>query len=214
MRVRASNPHNLPPRLYERQSKRGIAWWVKSADGTTEIVRAVPPSATPEQIAAARAAAIQQHSMNRGKASANTRQPRPEADEIAAWIANQGIADPRATRLSGGLPTWALKLYQSSQRRAEQRGILWTLKKSEFAEIATRAAGICEVSGIAMSLTVTGKKGPYGPSIDRIVSTEGYTATNVRLVCVAINFALNSWGLAAFLPIAEALVLKHSHSKN
>jgi hypothetical protein len=47
---------------------------------------------------------------------------------------------------------------------------------------------------------------PFGPSIDRISSKEGYDPSNVRLVCAAVNFGLGEWGDEVFLPIARGAV--------
>jgi hypothetical protein len=208
MRVRAENPHDLPPRMYERQSARKITWWSKAADGTTRVLRSVPRNSDDARIETARAAAISLHSVAHG------RQKRADTDTVATWIANAGIAEKEAVRVCDGLPAWALRLFKDSKRRAGGRAVVWSLTLDQFAAITARSAGFCEVSGVALSLTATGQKGPYGPSIDRIRSDRGYTVSNVRIVCVAVNFALNAWGLEAFLPVARALVARHSYSND
>lgn len=207
MRLRAENPHNLPHRLYERQSVRKITWWAKHRDGSTRVLRSVPISASQEQVNLARAAAIASHG-----AVASGRQERADAGTVAAWMANAGIVQKEAVKMRKGLPEWALQLHTNSKRRALSRNVLWAISRGDFAAIVERCAGLCEVSGHPLSLTVTGQKGPYGPSIDRIKATAGYTPGNVRIVCIAVNFALNSWGLEAFLPVAKAIVAKHSDS--
>lgn len=206
MRTRA-NPHNLPPRLYERASAGRITWWAKANDGTTSVVRTLSKPATDEQIRIARAAAVLQHSVKHG------RQQRTTPESVNLWVANAGIVEPGVTRMRNGLPIWARHLYLSSKRRARTRKVVWSLSLQQFADIVQRCNGLCEVSGHPLSLTIKGQKGPYGPSIDRIVSSAGYTPDNVRVVCIAVNFALNSWGLDAFLPIARAMVERHSYSK-
>lgn len=209
MRIRADeNPHSLPPRLYERTGKRRIVWWTKERSGHTRILRHVPISTPDSQVAAARAHAITLFYTKQ------SRQEKPDAQAITAWIDNAGYVDPKAIQTRGGIQHWARKLWQDSKRRATQRGVTFTLTLNEFAEIVDRSAGFCEVSGHPLTLTATGQKGPYGPSIDRLQPLHGYTASNVRIVCVAVNFALNSWGLDAFMPLAKALVNRHADSKH
>jgi hypothetical protein len=207
MKARTHNPHNLPDRLYERAGRRNIAWWVKAPGGTTFVIRTVPASADADQIDAARQAAIQAFKMNK-----HWKAPTDAPDHVN-WPESYGRVDAEATRVKGGTPMWAAKLYNTSKRRATQRGIVWSLSAADFRGIVERCAGLCEVSGVPLMLTITGLKGPYGPSLDRIESRGTYAKDNVRIVCVAVNFALNSWGLDAFLPIARALAAKHPYSK-
>lgn len=58
----------------------------------------------------------------------------------------------------------------------------------------------CAVTGIPFVYDVPGH--PLMPSLDRIDSSKGYTADNVRLVCWAVNCAASTWGLEAYLAIA------------
>ena len=71
--------------------------------------------------------------------------------------------------------------------------------------------GRCAVSGVPFSMiTHPGAfvRYPFGPSIDRVSSSRGYTPDNVRLVCVATNFGLGQWGDEVFLVIANGVVEK------
>ena len=137
-------------------------------------------------------------------------QPTSTRKDILKWMAGIGSVDKRATKLKGALPAWARQLFLNSARRAQSRGVAWMLTQGEFAEVVKRANGYCEVSGIALTLNIGEKKGPYGPSIDRIDSSLGYTKNNIRLVCIAMNYAMNEWGFEAFLPIAISISQKHS----
>lgn len=49
-------------------------------------------------------------------------------------------------------------------------------------------------------------KHPFAPSLDRISSRGGYTAGNVRLVCIAVNFGMGQWGEELYLTFARAAV--------
>ena len=45
---------------------------------------------------------------------------------------------------------------------------------------------------------------PFAPSLDRIDSSGGYTRDNTRLVCQAVNFALNAFGEDIFREVVLA----------
>ena len=69
--------------------------------------------------------------------------------------------------------------------------------------------GCCAVSGLRFNLERFADalvKHPFAPSIDRKLSSGGYTEDNVRLVCVAVNFGMGQWGEEVFLTIARAAV--------
>ena len=70
-------------------------------------------------------------------------------------------------------------------------------------------AGRCAVSGIPFH----GErhdgafvKTPFGPSLDRRDNAKGYTKDNVRLVCMAANFAMNQWSDNVLRRLAHGVV--------
>lgn len=69
--------------------------------------------------------------------------------------------------------------------------------------------GRCAVSGLSFSEDWKDDsfvKTPFGPSLDRIDSARGYEKSNVRLVCMAANFALNQWGDDILRRLAHGVV--------
>jgi hypothetical protein len=101
-------------------------------------------------------------------------------------------------------PRWAKRMYGASESRCYATGRPFTLTPAEFLAIVRAADGKCQVSGIPFSFGA-GARDPFAPSMDRIDSTKGYVAGNVRLVVTIANFAMNSWGLGPVLRLAEAL---------
>jgi hypothetical protein len=101
-------------------------------------------------------------------------------------------------------------MYRNARTRAQQRGVEFTLTDDEWKAIVKRAAGRCELTGIVLSLSKSkkGYRAPFAPSTDRINAAFGYTAGNVRIVCVAVNFALSDWGSAVFDAIHFAYLSK------
>lgn len=83
-----------------------------------------------------------------------------------------------------------------------------SLELADVVHMAVRSQGRCEVSGLPFNFEVHGKRRPFAPSIDRIDSSVGYTPTNSRLVCFAVNVGMNCWGDAPFLRICRALAVK------
>lgn len=70
-----------------------------------------------------------------------------------------------------------------------------------------RSGGKCMLTGIPFSSEQSsGRRRPWLPSLDRIDSSKGYTDGNMRLVCSAVNIALNDWGDEVFWRIVESAI--------
>ena len=106
------------------------------------------------------------------------------------------------------LPTWAKNLYSQTKARAKKRENAFDLTKEGYAAMVTDR---CALTGIMFDTEKAENrtrhhKRPYAPSIDRIDNSLGYTDTNVRIVCVAVNLAMNTWGEEVLFKIAANLV--------
>lgn len=105
------------------------------------------------------------------------------------------------------VPAVLRRAYFNAERRThEAGGRIFTLSIEEFMAIIARAGGRCELTGIPFEEPVKGTRNPFVASLDRIDSTLGYFAGNVRLVCLVANVALNSWGDAPLRVFAERLL--------
>jgi len=116
---------------------------------------------------------------------------------------------PRGSRTSPEYSQreWRINLYRWARRRAKDRGIPFSLTYEDLEAIIDRAAGRCEVTGIAFSFRKPkkGRTRPWAPSLDRRNSDLGYTKRNVRLVCTAANYAMCDWGDQVLKRIAAAM---------
>ena len=68
-----------------------------------------------------------------------------------------------------------------------------------------RADGRCELTGVLFEYTVRPgvRARPLIPSLDRIDPQKGYIKENLRVVCYAVNAAINEWGDGVFEIIAR-----------
>lgn len=99
----------------------------------------------------------------------------------------------------------------AARSRARQKGLDFNIDAVWFADKID--TGICEATGIKISLDSHPKKGcrnPFAPSIDRIDSSKGYTKDNVQMVCWVYNAAKNDYGADIVLRMAQALTKKYS----
>lgn len=87
-------------------------------------------------------------------------------------------------------------LGKTKQNAKGRRGIHFELTQDDLHRMLNECGWQCSVSGQPFTLEVISGKRPYAPSIDRIDSSKGYTADNCRIVCVAVNYAMNVWGEA------------------
>jgi hypothetical protein len=87
----------------------------------------------------------------------------------------------------------------------------WRISENDLMMIWERCEGRCAVSGHEFSLEQIGNgrpRCPFAPSLDQIEPGKGYRAGNLRLVCVAVNFGINSWGVEVYLRLAASAAAK------
>lgn len=104
------------------------------------------------------------------------------------------------------------QLYRRCRGAAKTRGIAFDLTYDDVVTLIKRARGRCELTGIPFDLDWKNEykrqRRPWFPSIDRVSNAEGYTVANTRLVCVAVNIALSTFGHKVLLTIARAMSSK------
>jgi len=109
---------------------------------------------------------------------------------------------------------WLRHLLNRTRSRARKAGLIFTLCDG-YAELLWNCQmGRCAVTGISFHLQSFPDalvKHPFAPSIDRKLSSGGYTPDNVRLVCIAANFGMGQWGEEVFLSLARAAVELEDH---
>ncbi len=107
------------------------------------------------------------------------------------------------------------RLLRAALMRAKKQSIPFDLCLPDLEQIFIAQRGRCAVTGLPFELGDPTKKTtfrrPLRMSLDRIAGQKGYVRGNVRLVCVAANYAMNEWGERTFLIIAAAAVSYAPH---
>ncbi len=105
------------------------------------------------------------------------------------------------------------KQVRAALSRARQRALRYdidfTLTLDDLDALWEACEGRCAVSGLPFNLDTFEDalvKHPFGPSIDRINASKGYTLKNTRLVCTAANFAMNQWGTEVLRRVSKGVV--------
>lgn len=94
-----------------------------------------------------------------------------------------------------------------ARHRARRKGRSFDLTPGWLLSKMASQDNRCAVTGIPMIIqSEDDRDSPYRMSIDRIDSSQGYTQTNCRLVILALNLAVNRWGLDEYLKIAQAAI--------
>lgn len=82
---------------------------------------------------------------------------------------------------------------QSAMYRAKKKGVPCTITHHDLDRLLVDQRWCCAVSGVPL-IAPRADRGPFGPSLDRIVPSLGYVPGNIRIVCNLVNFAMNKWG--------------------
>jgi len=136
-----------------------------------------------------------------------------------AWVhlGRSGIdARKRFKALAGerGIPhvdtDFIRALHFRAMRRAKRKNVEWAITAEDVERMWVESKGRCALTGIPFDEANTGSfaRRPWIPSLDRKESTKGYTPENTRLICCAMNFALNAWGEQIFEHVAREFLAR------
>lgn len=105
--------------------------------------------------------------------------------------------------------------FRNVDKNAFTRGIPFGISMDHIIDLGNKTGWCCAITGRPFSL---GKlpnwdRRPFAPSIDRIESSGAYMSGNVRLVCAAVNLAMNEWGEDVFGELARAYVERQARLK-
>lgn len=133
-------------------------------------------------------------------------------EDAKRWVAENATVDAlRRTERSRvtNSPAWRAMKSQTFHR-AKTRARLYgrdIMTRHEFDLLWREAGGFCQLTGLPLQPRPEGcadRVYPWAASLDRIDSAKGYTRENCRIVCAAMNIALNAFGEQVFRSLAEA----------
>ena len=139
----------------------------------------------------------------------------PRAERVSPVTADPLVSADVATPCDLTMTRWLRTLAARSRHRARRSGFLHDLPDEAGEQLFQRQKGLCAISGLPFSLAEFADvlvKHPFAPSLDRISSRGGYTADNIRLVCIAVNFGMGQWGEELYLTFARAAVDRSNHA--
>lgn len=181
---------------FDKTKKR---WRIRIRRNGRELVRTLPEESS-------RASAERQHA--RMLSDFNETNPMRSAfeklgGEDAEW-------NEQVQRWYGDRKSKLYLLLARAKTRDRAAGRHTSLTIEELRDLAVKSRGRCALSGVRFSDEVVGKGQihPLALSLDRIDSARGYSAFNCRLVCVAINLALGSWGDQTLRKLAYGIVAR------
>ena len=96
-------------------------------------------------------------------------------------------------------------LFAGAKSRAKKKNIAFSITFDWLKDQFIKQNELCCLTGIKLECESKGKI-PFSPSLDQIVPNLGYTTNNCRLVCTAINIALNNFGTNTFKVLAEGFL--------
>lgn len=114
----------------------------------------------------------------------------------------QGLKNDKAS--------WVYNIYNSILSRSRRKERLCNISVDDIFDLVISSNGRCQVTDIPFSMNKPQncRTAPYFPSIDRIDSSKGYCKGNCRLICYAVNMALNQWGDQVLEKISMAFLYK------
>jgi hypothetical protein len=113
------------------------------------------------------------------------------------------------------IESWAKDLMRSCRKRQRKNGIEVAVTLADVERLLMDSNGVCAVTGIPFDDAQIGqfRRRPFAPSLDRIECSKGYVPGNLRVVCVAVNYAMSDWGEDVLRRIAEAFYVREPLKK-
>jgi hypothetical protein len=104
------------------------------------------------------------------------------------------------------------RLVIESKNRAKERSLDFDLDKDFVLQLYEGQDKKCSISGIQFDFQKDSefRIRPWAPSIDRINPKLGYVKSNVRLVCIVANLAINQFGDFIFDKMCRSYVANKS----
>lgn len=132
-------------------------------------------------------------------------------DDALALAEAQRLATIVETSARPAYRVHILQLLKNARARCRATSVAIDLTEADVVEMLEAQGWKCAVSGIPFDLEATGPnrrafRKPFRPSLDRIQCRGPYSRGNVRIVCVAVNVALNEWGDEVLSRIAHGIV--------
>lgn len=141
-----------------------------------------------------------------------------DAAYAAATPINRADVRIRKTRRAIAIDEALERAFLTAKWRAPRRNLSFELTLDDVRHLYESQRGRCAISGRKLGWERKGSpqyhKAPYAPSLDRLDNSKGYVHGNVRLACVAANFALGEWGEEVFADIAAGFLRKREGRKN
>lgn len=131
-----------------------------------------------------------------------------DRDQAVLWVRSGAFGTRTFSEPKEIPPRFIKRLLDQAKGRAKVIGVPFKLLVEDFQELYEKSGKHCAVSGLPFDIAqIDGvHRRPYAPSIDRIDGMLGYTKDNCRIVCCAVNLAMNDFGENVLWDIATSMV--------
>lgn len=105
-----------------------------------------------------------------------------------------------------------MRLIYNGRINARKRGLNFDLGLEDLSSMWIGQGGKCSISGIPFiwnQKCAKGEHSPFGPSIDRIDSSRGYTKDNVQMVLWMYNKSKQHYTEADLARVYKNIVVQH-----
>jgi hypothetical protein len=99
-----------------------------------------------------------------------------------------------------------LERFHGLKDRAKRSGLEVNITLDDLKNLWNKQEGKCAISGIQMTYIFGKGRVPTNISVDRINSLEGYTKTNIQLVCMAVNQMKSDLSITELVYFCEHIV--------
>lgn len=130
-------------------------------------------------------------------------------ESAAQWVMERPFGSHHIRKPINLKPSFVTRIIGQAKANAKARSIPFAITQQDFWEMYDATHGYCAVSGLPFDMRELDaiKRRPFMPSIDRVNSFAGYTRENCRVVCTAVNLAMNEFGEDVLWQIASSMVI-------